>query len=818
MRELYFDVWPGDDINGTSLGELTDAADKRYQGVFGNLGIGSFTINRHSSQYAWVTPGPTVSEPLIRVRRVPGGPFAYDSANYIGAFFVEEGGDTLLSPDEEGGEDAARSGRTVESMLARAIVDYTEHYADNIVEGFADTVPSDGQWHILGSLHSISYGTPGSVLRIFLRDWGAMTPEPIPEVTHDFSVDVDSIGTPWTENSTDWAIDVGTDGLEVLGIVVNAGLYYKMDPSLELHAYQDHPGVDRSATITFAKGVDIADAAEREIHSSPAKSRVLVEGQTKDGRRRYHWVVNHDLEDVIGVRQGKIEYGSSPTSTMLERAGVKYLTDLKAMRDGPPTMGVLEVDGQEAFVDYFPGDTVSVAIEGIYDDLAIEIHSITLVETETGECDTIVEFAGEAWGGLSSDRMGVCCATHIKPFVPGSEFVPGDQIVSIDENVTKSGGAPGVIASDEFSIIAGHPWRWTINMAVNTGGRITIDCTGPSPSQPVNSGVIGLSDSNDELPLATTVTGCRVTITPDSGQTMTTHGSDAGLLEYTDGSFLGGTTVPVYPVTDQRVIESYIANGTSAGGTTNHPYLPNSLLVYVGGVPVVPTQTDPAAGTFTLPFTPPAGTQVLLIYSAASSTATGAGNDDTPPSTIPNIPLAALTSLSWKPPVRVATTANITIASDLNAGDTIDGVTLAAGDRVLVKNQSTGSQNGIYVAGASPARATDFDDASEVMGAIVYVIAGTANGGKTYRNTNTSTPTIGSTSLTFAEFGGSSVGALDDLSDVVIASAAVGHRLRFDGTNWVNTSLKWKPVLAQDPTTGLYVPVHSGGDPVMAEG
>ena len=57
--------------------------------------------------------------------------------------------------------------------------------------------------------------------------------------------------------------------------------------------------------------------------------------------------------------------------------------------------------------------------------------------------------------------------------------------------------------------------------------------------------------------------------------------------------------------------------------------------------------------------------------------------------------------LDVKASVRVATTENITIATALNAGDPIDGVTLADGDRVLVKDQSTASQNGIYVAGAS---------------------------------------------------------------------------------------------------------------------
>ena len=56
--------------------------------------------------------------------------------------------------------------------------------------------------------------------------------------------------------------------------------------------------------------------------------------------------------------------------------------------------------------------------------------------------------------------------------------------------------------------------------------------------------------------------------------------------------------------------------------------------------------------------------------------------------------------------VRCATTANITISTALNAGDSIDGVVLADEDRVLVKNQSTASQNGIYIVGTTPARWT----------------------------------------------------------------------------------------------------------------
>ena len=112
-------------------------------------------------------------------------------------------------------------------------------------------------------------------------------------------------------------------------------------------------------------------------------------------------------------------------------------------------------------------------------------------------------------------------------------------------------------------------------------------------------------------------------------------------------------------------------------------------------------------------------------------------------------------ALDIKDSVRVATTANITIATDLNVGDTIDGVTLADGDRVLVKNQSTGSQNGIYTAGSSPARATDANISAEVTsGMFCFVEEGTVNGDNGFVLTTNDPITLDTTALTFVQFSG----------------------------------------------------------------
>lgn len=114
-------------------------------------------------------------------------------------------------------------------------------------------------------------------------------------------------------------------------------------------------------------------------------------------------------------------------------------------------------------------------------------------------------------------------------------------------------------------------------------------------------------------------------------------------------------------------------------------------------------------------------------------------------------------SLDIKDAVRVATTANGTLASAYANGQTVDGVTLATDDRILLKNQSTATENGVYTVNASgaPTRATDFDETADVtQGAFIFVAEGTANAGNGFVLTTSGTITLGSTSLSFTQFSG----------------------------------------------------------------
>jgi len=113
--------------------------------------------------------------------------------------------------------------------------------------------------------------------------------------------------------------------------------------------------------------------------------------------------------------------------------------------------------------------------------------------------------------------------------------------------------------------------------------------------------------------------------------------------------------------------------------------------------------------------------------------------------------------IDWKASVKAATTGAVTLASDLENGDTLDGVNLSTGDRVLVKDQATGSENGIYIVKSSgaPDRSTDADTGAEVTANFaVFVEQGTVNADSGFTLTNNGAVTIGTTALVFTQFTG----------------------------------------------------------------
>jgi hypothetical protein len=232
---------------------------------------------------------------------------------------------------------------------------------------------------------------------------------------------------------------------------------------------------------------------------------------------------------------------------------------------------------------------------------------------------------------------------------------------------------------------------------------------------------------------------------------------------------VNGTTIPssailtktsdnlsVFAATTSSQLAGVISDETGSGSLVfaNTPTLVTPILGVATATSINKVALTAPATSATLTLADGSTLATSGAYSV-TLTATGATNVTLPTSGVLATQAyvdAAAVGIDWKPSVRAATTANIT----LSAPQTIDGVSVIAGDRVLVKNQTTGSENGIYVVAASTwSRATDADAAAEVTsGLAVFVEEGTTNADSGWVLTNNGTITIGTTALTFTQFTG----------------------------------------------------------------
>ena len=180
---------------------------------------------------------------------------------------------------------------------------------------------------------------------------------------------------------------------------------------------------------------------------------------------------------------------------------------------------------------------------------------------------------------------------------------------------------------------------------------------------------------------------------------------------------------------------------------------------------------------------------------------------------------AVKVGLDFKDSVRVASTGNLTISGP---GSAIDGISLSSGDRVLLKNQSTGSENGIYVwngAASALTRATDADaDVEVTAGMFVFVEEGTTNADNGYVLTTDGTITVGSTALTFTQFSGAGqivagAGLLKSgntlsVNDDNISIAISGDALRIKG---ISTTATGDLIIGANGANGGYTRLAKPG-------
>ena len=228
-------------------------------------------------------------------------------------------------------------------------------------------------------------------------------------------------------------------------------------------------------------------------------------------------------------------------------------------------------------------------------------------------------------------------------------------------------------------------------------------------------------------------------------------------------------------------------------GTSNEITLANG-----DGVSGNPTISIPTAVTFT------GKTITGGTYSSIVATSTMAGD----PSSAMHIATkqyvdAALAGIRTRLTVRAATTAAINLSNDLQNGDSLDGLSggsaLATGDKVLVKDQSSAAENGIYtvVSSGAASRSTEADTWDEIIGQLISIQEGTANADDLYLCTANTGGTLNSTAIAYTKIYPGSGGTV---TNIATAGLATGGAITSTGTITVDinaqTGLSGSPVAA----------------------
>jgi len=217
-------------------------------------------------------------------------------------------------------------------------------------------------------------------------------------------------------------------------------------------------------------------------------------------------------------------------------------------------------------------------------------------------------------------------------------------------------------------------------------------------------------------------------------------------------------------------------HGTPALGTAT----PNAIAGVTGSAG---SATTPSKEDHTHAFTPAAD----LSMAGFKLTNVGTPSADTDAANKGYVDSVAQ-GLDTKASVVAATTTNGTLATAFANGQVVDGVTLATNDRILIKNQTDATANGIYTVNASgaPTRSTDMNVGSEFPSAYVFVEQGTVNADTGWVCTNNAPVTLGSTNITWTQFSGAGTYTANNgvvLNGSVFSFVSGRRRKRYYSTN-----------------------------------
>jgi phage-related tail fiber protein len=299
--------------------------------------------------------------------------------------------------------------------------------------------------------------------------------------------------------------------------------------------------------------------------------------------------------------------------------------------------------------------------------------------------------------------------------------------------------------------------------STNTANTIVLrDATGSFSATDISlSGNMSLSDNDSTIDIGSlSVIGTPTINFHSSGNSV----SNDSKIYATGGTSTAGNGTLVLQGNTISILGS--ESITSGASSSNTPYLKLQPSDYAGSITKLQVKT-PSINSWEFSVTDSTNTVAgNLAFVSSTASVTGSWQFNSPVTVAEPLTAShattkqyvdqsidnAITGLDTKQSVRVATTANIT----LSGIQTVDGILLVAGDRVLVKNQTTASENGIYiVASGLWTRSLDANASAEVTaGLYTFVTGGTQNANSGWVLTTSDPIAIGTTALNFTQFNG----------------------------------------------------------------
>jgi hypothetical protein len=357
-------------------------------------------------------------------------------------------------------------------------------------------------------------------------------------------------------------------------------------------------------------------------------------------------------------------------------------------------------------------------------------------------------------GSLSNETITIYLGALSKTNDSIPELVITNAKISASAAIDVSKIGAGAVSSTEFGYLDGVTsaiqTQIDSKQATITGGATTITSADLTASRALASNASGkvavTTVTSTELGYVSGVTSAiqtqldakQATIT-GSATTIDTESLTASRAVISNAS----SKIAVSATTDTEL--GYLSGVTSAVQTQLGTKLTNSNnLSDVSSTSTA--RTNLGLGTI--------ATQNANNVAVTGGTITGLGDpSSTSEAATKNYVDNLVAGLRTRAVARVASTTNVAISSGLENGDTLDGITLVTGNRVLLKDQSTASQNGLYtvVASGAASRDTEYDTISELAGQLILVSEGSTHADDLFLCTTDTSATLGSSSISYTQ-------------------------------------------------------------------